>query len=146
MLWWLSAIAIFSLILILINCFWDWEKKRQARHNKIKIKHKFKLLPPSEIWLLLYLVLNWLANFLPWMRVTRCTFIYHYMGAAVFAILALAWWIDRWLNNRQIHLRVIGVTVIFIILFAFVFWMPVYLGLPISPQNWQMRMWFRSWI
>ncbi|NET14099.1 MAG: dolichyl-phosphate-mannose--protein O-mannosyl transferase, partial [Okeania sp. SIO1H6] len=85
-------------------------------------------------------------NFLPWSKVTRCTFIYHYMGAAVFAILALAWWLDKWLNNRQVHLRAIGVTVIFIILFAFVFWMPVYLGLPISPQNWQMRMWFRSWI
>ncbi|NEO55949.1 MAG: phospholipid carrier-dependent glycosyltransferase [Okeania sp. SIO3B5] len=145
-LWWLSAIAILSLVLILINRILDWEKKRKARRNKIVTKAKMKFIPASEMWFLLYLLLNWLANFLPWSKVTRCTFIYHYMGAAVFAILALAWWVDRWLNNRQIHLRVIGITVIFIILSAFIFWMPVYLGLPISPQNWQMRMWFRSWI
>ncbi|NES93114.1 MAG: dolichyl-phosphate-mannose--protein O-mannosyl transferase, partial [Okeania sp. SIO2B9] len=145
-LWWLSAVAILSLVLILINCIWDWEKKRKARRNKIFIKPKVKFIPASEMWFLLYLLLNWFANFLPWSKVTRCTFIYHYMGAAVFAILALAWWLDKWLNNRQVHLRAIGVTVIFIILFAFVFWMPIYLGLPISPQNWQMRMWFRSWI
>lgn len=145
-LWWLSTVGIVSLVLILINCIGDWEKKRQARHQKIKIKQKVQLPIASEMWLLLYLLLNWLANFLPWAKVTRCTFIYHYMGAAVFAILALAWWVDRWLNSRQSHLRVMGITAIFLILFAFVFWMPVYLGLPLSPQSWQIRMWFRSWI
>ena len=145
-LWWLSAVAMLSLVLILINCIWDWEKKRQARHNKIKRKEHIRFPSASEMWLLVYLFLNWLANFLPWVKVTRCTFIYHYMGAAVFAILALAWWLYRWLNSQQTHLKIMGVTVIFLILIAFIFWMPVYLGLPLSPQNWQMRMWFRSWI
>lgn len=145
-LWWLSAVAILLLIFMLVNRFWDWEKSRQARHKKIKIKQLVKFPPSSEMWLLLYLVLNWLANFLPWIRVSRCTFIYHYMGAAVFAILGLAWLVDRWLNSRQIRLRMMGVTVIFLILTAFVFWMPVYLGLPLSPQDWQLRMWFHSWV
>ncbi|MEY3222145.1 MAG: hypothetical protein RLZZ203_1001, partial [Cyanobacteriota bacterium] len=29
---------------------------------------------------------------------------------------------------------------------AFVFWMPIYLGLPLSPHDYRMRMWFNSWI
>ncbi len=145
-LWCLSALAIVSLVLILINCIWDWEKKRKARHKKVKIQQKVKLPSASEMWLLLYLVLNWIANFFPWAKVTRCTFIYHYMGAAVFSILALAWWIERWLNSRQVHLRIMGITIIFLIVAAFIFWMPIYLGLPLSPQSWQLRMWFRSWI
>jgi dolichyl-phosphate-mannose--protein O-mannosyl transferase len=68
------------------------------------------------------------------------------MGALVFAILGFSWWVVRWLNSRKVVWRMTGVTMIFIVLCAFVFWMPVYLGLALSPQNWQFRMWFHSWI
>ncbi|ABG50275.1 glycosyl transferase, family 39 [Trichodesmium erythraeum IMS101] len=145
-LWWFSTWGILLLILMLFNRVWHWEKNRQARRKKIKLNHLFKFPPPSEMWLLLYLVINWLSNFMPWSRVSRCTFLYHYMGALVFAILGFSWCLDRWLNSQQASLRIMGVTMIFIVLFAFVFWMPIYLGLPLSPQNWQFRMWFRSWI
>jgi len=40
--------------------------------------------PNCSYLIALYLVLNWFANLLPWVRVTRCTFLYHYMGASVF--------------------------------------------------------------
>jgi dolichyl-phosphate-mannose--protein O-mannosyl transferase len=100
----------------------------------------------GNVWIYLYFVLNWLANLLPWMRVSRCTFLYHYMGASVFAALALAWIIDRWLHSYRKNLRVLGVTAIFLILIAFVFWMPVYLGLPLSPESYRWRMWLPSWV
>jgi dolichyl-phosphate-mannose--protein O-mannosyl transferase len=29
---------------------------------------------------------------------------------------------------------------------AFIFWIPIYLGLPLSPDDYRMRMWFNSWI
>jgi dolichyl-phosphate-mannose--protein O-mannosyl transferase len=68
------------------------------------------------------------------------------MGASVFAALALAWLVDRWLDSDRIEYRSAGITVIFLVLLAFVFWLPIYLGLPLSPQEYQFRMWFRSWI
>ena len=145
-LWWLSIWAILLLILILFNRVWHWEKNRQARHKKIKLKQIIKFPHPSEMWLLLYLVINWLSNFIPWSRVSRCTFLYHYMVALVFAVLGFSWLVDRWLNSLHIRFKIMGVTMIFIVLLAFIFWIPVYLGLPLSPQNWQLRMWFRSWI
>lgn len=131
-LWWLSTAAIFLLVLLLAI--------------RLIEGVGWKFAPTPHTWIALYLVLNWLANLLPWVRVTRCTFLYHYMGASVFSGLALAWLVDRWLHSKQLHYRSAGITVIFVVLLAFVFWLPIYLGLPISAQGYQMRMWFSSWI
>jgi dolichyl-phosphate-mannose--protein O-mannosyl transferase len=68
------------------------------------------------------------------------------MGASVFSGLALAWLVDRWLHSKQLHYRSAGFTVITLVLLAFVFWLPIYLGLPISVKGYQIRMWFSSWI
>ena len=79
-LWWLSTAAILILIVQLAQAF------LQGGGWKYPLK-------PSN-WIGLYLIINYAANLLPWVRVTRCTFIYHYMGSSVFASLAFAWIID----------------------------------------------------
>jgi dolichyl-phosphate-mannose--protein O-mannosyl transferase len=133
LLWWFSTAAIFY-------AFWVVARSAIAsfssRNNSVI----------GNAWIYLYFTLNWLANLLPWMRVTRCTFLYHYMGASVFAGLALAWIVDQWLRSYRKNLRILGVTAIFLILIAFVFWMPLYLGLPLSPEDYRWRMWLRSWV
>jgi dolichyl-phosphate-mannose--protein O-mannosyl transferase len=131
-LWWLSTAAILLLLVLLAQRF-------------LKVEGWTSPLT-SQTWIALYLVLNWLANLLPWVRVTRCTFLYHYMGASVFSGLALAWLVDRWLHSKKPQLRSAGVTIICLILVAFVFWMPIYLGLPLSVRGYEFRMWFPSWI
>jgi dolichyl-phosphate-mannose--protein O-mannosyl transferase len=100
----------------------------------------WKFAPTPAIWILFYLVLNYAANFLPWVRVTRCTFLYHYMGASIFAALVLAWFVDNWLHSFSADLRGIGVTAIFVVVVAFVYWLPIYLGLPLSTDGYKMRM------
>ncbi|MHC5721186.1 MAG: dolichyl-phosphate-mannose--protein O-mannosyl transferase, partial [Nostoc sp.] len=99
-----------------------------------------------DTWIGLYLVINYVANLLPWVEVTRCAFIYHYMCAVVFVFLAIAWFVDQCLRSYYQQLRALGVTITFIILVAFIFWMPIYLGLPLSPNSYKLRMWFNSWI
>lgn len=130
-LWWLSAIAILVLFLILILRI----KQFTTNINQ----------PAVELSVIIYLLLNYCANYLPWIMVTRCSFIYYYMGALIFAILALAWLIDQYLHYR-IWQRGLGVTIIFLILCSFVFWIPIFLGLPLSPDEFQSRMWLKSWI
>ncbi|BAZ33263.1 glycosyl transferase family protein [Cylindrospermum sp. NIES-4074] len=113
------------------------------------VKQKRFSLPATlsvDIWIAVYLVLNYAANLLPWVKVTRCVFIYHYMSAVVFTFLAIAWFVDQCLRSYYKELRAVGVTISFIILLAFIFWMPIYLGLPISHKGYQLRMWFESWI
>lgn len=132
-LWWLSTAAILLLLLLLVQRFIEGSGRQPG--------------VTPHTWIALYLVLNWVAQLLPWVRVTRCTFLYHYMGASVFSGLALAWLVDRWIQNRsKPHYRSAGVTVIVVVLLAFVYWLPIYLGLPLSPADYQLRMWFSSWI
>ncbi|MEQ8536733.1 MAG: phospholipid carrier-dependent glycosyltransferase [Coleofasciculus sp. D1-CHI-01] len=131
-LWWLSTAAILLLLLLLLQRLWSGMRG---------------YFPPTTVnYISLYLGLNWLAQLLPWIGVSRCTFLYHYMGASVFSGLGLAWLIDRWLHREQESWQIAAITVISLILLAFVFWLPIYLGLPLSPEGHQLRMWFRSWI
>ncbi|MEC4893610.1 MAG: phospholipid carrier-dependent glycosyltransferase [Oscillatoria sp. PMC 1051.18] len=131
-LWWLSSIAIFLLLLLFI--FWLFWRGL----GKISLT--------TTTWIALYLVCNYAANLLPWMKVSRCTFIYHYMSASVFAQLALAWIVERWISSEKLFYRRAGIAVVLSIILAFWFWLPIYLGLPLSEQGFQMRMWFSSWI
>lgn len=131
-LWWLSTAAILWLMWLLVQ--------------RLMEGMGWKFTPTPYTWIGLYLVLSWFANLLPWARVTRCTFLYHYMGASVFSGLALALLVDRWLHSQQTQNRSAGVTIIFLIILAFVFWLPIYLGIPLPVPSYRFRMWFRSWI
>ena len=90
-----------------------------------------------------FLLVNYAANWLPWALVSRCTFLYLYMGSLAFAQLALAWLMSRWLTQRR-HWPVI--LLLALIGAGFVYWLPVFLGLPISQAGFTQRMWLRSWI
>ena len=151
-LWCFSTAAI-------VFCFWILAKSAVSKLStgvieNTKADENYEL--HITAWIAFYCAINWLANLLPWVKVTRCTFIYHYMGASVFAGLALAWLVDRWLCSYRKNLRVLGITAIFLILLAFVFWMPVYLGLPISVDDYKLRIfnigtkylpsWINQWL
>ncbi|MDZ8227308.1 MULTISPECIES: dolichyl-phosphate-mannose--protein mannosyltransferase [unclassified Nostoc] len=137
-LWWFGVAAMLFLVGMLVSqpvIFWLKEKRFSVPETL-----------SVDTWIALYLVINYAANLLPWVEVTRCVFIYHYMCAVVFVFLAIAWFVDQCLRSYYQQLRALGVTITFIILAAFIFWMPIYLGLPLSPHDYKLRMWFNSWI
>ncbi|MEH2459894.1 dolichyl-phosphate-mannose--protein mannosyltransferase [Nostoc sp.] len=137
-LWWFGIAAMLFLVGMLVSqlVIYCVKKKRFSVPATLTV----------DTWIALYLVINYLANLLPWVEVTRCAFIYHYMCAVVFVFLAIAWFVDQCLRSYYQQLRAVGVTITFIILVAFIFWMPIYLGLPLSPNGYKLRMWFNSWI
>ncbi len=132
-LWWLSTAAILLVLLLLVQRLF-----RNGTFPKTGLT--------SSTAIALYLVLNYAANLLPWMKVTRCIFLYHYMGASVFAGLALAWIVDRWINYQDNQFQKMGIATIILVVAAFIFWMPIYLGLPLSAWEYQLRMWLPTWI
>ncbi|XWK88160.1 MAG: phospholipid carrier-dependent glycosyltransferase [Phormidium sp.] len=143
-LWWFSSLAILLLIWLLLKRVWSWLKTVINQGNP-PINYSDYFPQSRELWLVAFVVINWSAHFLPWIKVTRCTFIYLYMSAAVFAFMGLAWLVDRWLHY-QTRLRIMGVTVIFLVLATFVFCLPIFLGLPLSLPQYQLRIWLNSWI
>ncbi|NET39620.1 MAG: phospholipid carrier-dependent glycosyltransferase, partial [Cyanothece sp. SIO1E1] len=159
-LWWLSTAAILLMAGFLIQQVWILLKHQQnlkpIAHRLSPIAYhpsshpnprpKSHPLPiPSQVWIPFYLVVNYAANWLPWAGVERCLFLYHYMTASVFALMAIAWLVSRWLQHPQPKWRIAGAMAILLVLLAFVFWLPIYLGLPLSPEAWRSRWWIASW-
>jgi dolichyl-phosphate-mannose-protein mannosyltransferase len=166
-LWWFSTAAIVLLFGLFAHQIWQWLTTRLAHSTVSTIRAAGADDPSSSRrsapkanaaelnisaglnthnWLILYLALNWAANLLPWLEVTRCAFLYHYMESLIFALLGLALLVDRWLQSPLRPRRRLGLAIIAIIFLAFIFWMPIYLGLPLSPVEIQIRRWLPSWI
>ncbi len=92
-----------------------------------------------------YLLIGYLTNWLPWMVVERCTYNYLFMPAAVFGFMALALTMSEWLSGPPLYRAAVGV-MLGAIAIAFIYWLPLSLGLPLSQQALQSRWWLRSWI
>ncbi|MDO5293190.1 MAG: glycosyltransferase family 39 protein [bacterium] len=93
-----------------------------------------------------FLFIGYLAQYLPWMLVTRCTFIYHYFPSVPFVILMIVYCAKALIDkNKKFRIPVIIYVVLCIILF-FMFY-PVLSGMPISKEyvNTFLR-WRDSWV
>ena len=145
-LWWLSTAAIVLVIGLLAQRLWQWLFARSQSTSSSQTNPASGTALNFYDWIALYLVINWGANLLPWIKVTRCVFLYHYMPSLTFAVMTLALVTDRWLSSPLQQRRIIGNTIVLIILAAFFFWLPLYLGLPLSPAELQIRRWLPSWI
>jgi dolichyl-phosphate-mannose-protein mannosyltransferase len=138
LLWWLALAAVFGSIWLVVQ-------RLRLVANTFKIE-KAILAPVGELNLNyisvpLFMVVNYAANLLPWVRVTRCLYIYHYMGAVLFAITGLAWVVDLGLRSSSKLGQIAGLTTIFSVAAAFVFWLPIFLGLSIEKTQLSFRLW-----
>lgn len=138
-LWWLSTAAVLALALGWLGrqIVADPESTKTPRRDTA-------CCAPTTSTVVAFIVINYLANWLPWALVSRCTFFYHAMGIATFGTLGLAWLMAQWLENgrdRPLALLLLGA-----IALSFWFWLPLYLGLPLSPAALQHRWLLPGWI
>lgn len=140
-LWWFSTLGVVLLVGVVVYQLWQGLRVVATGGEMLAINPW-----QWETWPLLFLVVNWGANLLPWIKVTRCTFIYHYMGASAFALLAIALWIERAFYSPSMWHRRFAIATLLLMVIGFIFWLPLFLGLPLSPAEIQMRRWFVSWI
>ena len=134
-LWWF---AIAALLLLLIAVVQPWLARLELQSQAAT--------PRDRQQVALFFLLNYAANWLPWALPSRCLFIYHYLPAAIFSWMALAWLLDLWLRSSSTALQVTSFVAIAAIAAAFIFWLPIFLGWPLSVEAWRARMWFPSWI
>jgi dolichyl-phosphate-mannose-protein mannosyltransferase len=137
-LWWLALAAILGSIWLVVKKIWSILNKLSNQDavivNETDLNH-------NSISVALFILVNYATNLLPWVKVTRCLFIYHYMGAVLFAIVGLAWIVDNFLRSSSKLWQAAGLTTIFSIAGAFVFWLPIYLGLSIEKTALSLRLW-----
>ena len=125
-LWWLATGAIIILGLFILI---------------ILVKQTYN----SYFAFLSFILINYLANLLPWMLVSRCTFLYHYMSAYSFSLLAISLIIEQCLISSSIFNRRLGIFLFLLISLACIYWLPIYLGLLLSSQEFTSRM-LPNWI
>jgi len=89
---------------------------------------------------LIIIIGAWLINLLPFIGIGRVMFLYHYLPALVWAIIGLAWLVDRFPNPRKMALGFGAVALI-----VFVFFAPLSYGLPMSERATSLRIWMSSW-
>jgi dolichyl-phosphate-mannose--protein O-mannosyl transferase len=92
---------------------------------------------PAEI----FLVCAYLANMLPFTVIGRVMFLYHYLPALGFALLALGLLLDR--SGR--HAKWLGLTLLALAGAAFVYFAPLTYGLEITRAQFDARFWVNSW-
>ena len=86
-----------------------------------------------------------LAQLLPWVLVTRCTFLYHYFPALGFTLLALLLWLARLERRRPALAHGLAIGMVALAAVLFVWFYPVLAGVPVSEGWARSLLWVPSW-
>lgn len=115
-LWWAATLA----LLVTIG-FWISKRELQAE--------------------ILLVVIS--ASYLPWFAIQeRTMFSFYAIAFEPFILLTLVYVLSKILKNQ----RKMAVAFTSIILINFLYFLPIFLGLPITYNSWHDRMWLPSWI
>ncbi len=97
----------------------------------------------QRLWLV---IAGFAAQFLPWVLVTRCTFIYHYFASLPFVILCIGLFLETVLEADPVHGKkaVIGYIAVVVIVFALFY--PVVAAIPVPLEYARFLRWLPSWV
>lgn len=86
-----------------------------------------------------------LTQLLPWVLVTRCTFLYHYFPALGFSLLALLLWLSRLERRHPRRARWLAAGLVGLAAVLFVWFYPALAGVPVSEGWARSLLWLPSW-
>lgn len=90
----------------------------------------------------IFLLLGFFGHLLPFFFIHRVMYLYHYQSALLFAILILAFFVEKRfpVQKKKIFQLVIGASIL-----SFLFFLPLIYGIPVSTTIFRLFMWFPSW-
>ena len=131
--WW---VGLASLLLVAAL----WVKQHIAEDYTIALRPR---RPDPRLAVLL---VCFFAQFLPWMLVTRGTYIYHYFPCVPFIILCTMLCLDRLEETYRKTARIVGLVLLILAAALFVFFFPYASGIS-TKQSWMDACkWFRNWL
>ena len=87
----------------------------------------------------------WAAQILPWVTVSRCTFLYHYFPGAAFGVLALALLWAEWNARAPRIARRAALALAACAGLLFVMFYPALSGLPVPENYARLLLWLPQW-
>lgn len=91
---------------------------------------------------ILFVLVGFAANFLPFILIGRVMFLYHYEAALIFSIMAIAVFLEALPDKGK---RAATVAVVCLSILSFLYWSPLTYGTPLSDAALKQRMWVSSW-
>jgi dolichyl-phosphate-mannose-protein mannosyltransferase len=154
-LWWLSTAAVLALGLAwyqgwrkgALSCVTGFPDQPSSDPDSPLTENPGTKLPWAQPFPVpSFLVINYLTQWLPWLLVSRCTFLYHALGMVAFSTLALAWLVSGWLGHRHRSHHLWAWGLLGLITVGFLFWLPLFMGWPLAPGALARRWWLPTWI
>lgn len=125
--YWLGTLSIIALILLSV---FKLIRRRSLSND----------LETSKV--ILFIIIGYLANLLPFSLIGRVMFLYHYETALIFSIIAIIYFIDLLQPRKKVYAVIV---ILIVALSAFIYWSPLTYGTPLTDQQLQSRMWLSSW-
>ena len=92
-----------------------------------------------------FLAVSYLAQYVPWMSVDRCVFIYHYLPSILFSMFMMGLSIKKLLEFKPEYKKYVKIY-LGCVIGIFVIFFPIISGLPF-PKEWGMHLrWLPEWI
>jgi dolichyl-phosphate-mannose-protein mannosyltransferase len=126
-LYWGGAVAIVTMFITAL-----WAGIRRTSH---KLKNEYALF---------FILMGFMGSFLPFIFIGRVMFLYHYGPGLIFSIMGLAYLLDLIRNKKQQIYLTVACVVLCIALFAY--FSPLTYGLPLTPDQYDSRVWFKTWM
>lgn len=92
-----------------------------------------------------FILIGFAAQFIPWMMISRATFIYHYFASVPFIILALTLLLQKWGRKRPKASACVCYGLMAATFVLFVIYYPVLSGLPVQSTYLNALKLFSSW-
>ena len=94
----------------------------------------------------LFILVGYLAQLVPWIPISRCTFAYHYFPSMPFLILAICFLLDEMMEKKPKKTMRLGNSMAVVSTGLYAAFYPVLVGLPISVSYARnFLQWFPSW-
>ena len=106
----------------------------------------FTAAPPADDPVPALIIISFLAQYLPWVLVSRGTYIYHYFPSVPFIILALVFFICRLEDRRRRAGRVVLAFCLLAALVLFIAFFPYISGVTASKAWLDSMKWFQGWL
>ncbi|KAJ3439748.1 dolichyl-phosphate-mannose--protein mannosyltransferase [Anaeramoeba flamelloides] len=98
--------------------------------------------------IIVFLFFGYILSLIPFVLITRVTWLYHYLPSLLFGILSFSFIYDLLLKifiKKKYFKLIITMIIISLITFGWYFFRPLIYGLPLSNENFQKRMWLENW-
>ncbi len=96
-------------------------------------------------WPLIFVVLSYLALWLPWATQPRTLFLYHYLPALIFVILSVGYCVHRLWDNGEQWGRTAAIAILVLATATFIYFYPHWTAMNVSHALDESYYWFNSW-